>query len=132
MINILLRFDGDMASIAEANNFQYTSVPEMTGNTYNLLLQDPDDFDAIEIALEAVTDIFMIGAYNEDGSQYIYGGNAAKKAKRNHNITKYTAILKNKLTFDVSGNTISDIPYTESEALNKQVNKWYGWGDRTL
>lgn len=133
MINVILEYTGDISAVSELLGFEYAEVFEMLDNTYCLILQDPDELDAIELEMESGgVDIFIVGAFNFDGTPYLYGGNASDMAKRNYDVGKYAARLRAKKEFDSNGNIISETPYTEAEAKGVQVMKYYGWGDRVL
>jgi len=106
--------------------FQCSPITEMV-NGWLLLVNEPDDFDDIELAIEGLGDVQTVGAYNFDGSQYIYG-----KASRNHTIAKYHGKLKPKKVFNEQGDLISEIAYTLAEAPSVHVNKYMGWADRQL
>ncbi len=128
MINLLLHWIGDWEQIEMDFYFTTASVTEMKPNVWLVGLQDADDFDALELVMETQNDVAVIGTYNKDGSQYLWG----TEVSRNHTIQKYHAQLNNKKEYDEDGNLIVDEPYTEAEAVNVQVNKFYGWENRQL
>lgn len=132
MINLLLHWIGDWNDLFEDNNFGFyistASVNEMKENVWMVGLQDADDFDALELAMESVNNVLVIGTYNKDGTQYLWG----TEVSRNHTIQKYHAQLNNRKEYDEDGNVTVDVPYTQAEALTVQVNKFYGWTDRIL
>jgi hypothetical protein len=132
MINIILEWIGDWELLINNNVLPFyvtiTEVIEMTDNVYMIGLQQPDDFDALELAMEAQEDVFVIGTYNMDGSQYLWGN----EVSRNHTKAKYHSKLRNKKEYDQDGNLVVDEPYTLLEAESVQVNKFYGWNDRVL
>lgn len=128
MINLILHWIGDWELIETDFYYSFTTITEMKDNVWMIGLQTPDDFDALEIAMEQQNDVAVIGTYNEDGTQYLWG----TEVSRNHTIQKYHAQLNNKKEWDEDGNLTLDIPYTETEALTVQVNKFYGWSDRNL
>lgn len=129
-IQMIVSWDGDWEQIdkTETPYNTYVAIPEMLDNTYLILLDQPDDFDALESAMEAQIDLFVIGTYKEDGSQYLWG----TEVSRNHIITKYKDKLRNRITYDEDGNIITEESYTETEALNKQVNLIVGHPNRIL
>lgn len=131
MINILLTWAGDWVALLENNDFPFnvtaTEIPEMIDNTYMVLLNQADDFDALELAMESVNDVFVIGTYNMDGSHYIWGN-----GNRNHSTPKYHGKLKNKKEYDSQGNVVVDTPYTEEESKSVQVCRFMGWNERKL
>jgi len=126
MIQLIITWSGDW-DVIEAPYQAKAIVPEMVDNTYLVLLNEPDDFDALEIEMEAQTDVFIVGAYNMDGTQYIYGN-----SNRNHTVTKYKGKLKDVIEYDEDGEVTGSHPPTEIEALNTQVNKIYGHNNRIL
>ena len=84
MINILFQYTGNVYEAIpgyETNLFRADDIV----NGWCLVLDNPDDFDQIELDLEASGDVFVIGTYNEDGSQYIWGN----EVSRNHTPEKY-------------------------------------------
>ena len=129
-IQMIVSWNGDWEQIdkTETPYNTHVTIPEMLDNTYLILLDQPDDFDALELSMEEQFDVFVIGTYNLDGTQYLWG----TEVSRNHTIQKYTNKLRHKITYDEDGNIITDEPYTESEALNKQVNLIYGHPNRIL
>jgi hypothetical protein len=92
-------------------------------NGWLILINEKDDFDDIEQAIEELGDVDIVGSYNMDGTQYTW---INPNSNRNHTITKYTNKLKPKI---VEG---EEIPYTEITALDKQVNLIYGHPNRIL
>jgi len=129
MIQLLLSTVVDVYTIRDAENgltFQASTVTELE-NGWLLLINEPDDWDDIETAIEAIDDVQVIGSYNEDGTQYIYGN-----PNRNHTIEKYHGKLKPKKVFNEQTQQFDDVPYTLGEAVDVQVNKVYGWNNRTL
>ncbi len=127
-INLIVQWIGDWETIEVNFYYSISAVTEMKDNVWMIGLQQPDDFDALETAMEVVNDVSVIGTYNEDGTQFLWG----TEVSRNHTIQKYHAQLNNRKEYDVDGNLIVDVPYTETEALNVQVNKFYGWSNRNL
>ena len=126
MIQLIITWSGDW-EVIESPYHAKAIVPEMVENTYLVLLNEPDDFDALETEMEAQDDVFKVGAYNMDGTQYIYGN-----PNRNHTIEKYHGKLKPKKVFNEQTQEYDDVPYTLGEAVDVQVNKVYGWNNRTL
>ena len=121
MIQIILTWGGDWDLIQSPYHAK-SKVNEMVDNTYLVLLNEPDDFDALEQEMENQPDgedefdVFKVGAYNMDGTHYIYG-----KPNRKHSINKYRGKLRGSPT--------------ETEALNTQVNRIFKKGgspDRIL
>ena len=72
----------------------------------------------------------MIGSYNMDGSQYIW--TEPTETSRNHSISKYKSMLRDKVEYDIEGVEISRRRPTETEAKTTQVNKIAGYNDRQL
>jgi len=137
MIQIIIWSEGDFESVllsedAEGNrifNNQYSAISEMK-DAWLLLLNNKDEWDAIEVALEAVGGMIIVGTYNVDGSQYIWFEQG--KAGLNHTLAKYQAQLNDVIDYDDNNEPIGSHPATEAEALNTQVNKIFGWGNRQL
>lgn len=129
MIQILISWQGDWELIDAPYNSHIT-VSEVV-NGWLILLNEPDEFDELETQLEEQNDVFIIGSYNMDGSQYTYG-NPKKNEKRKHTITKYSQKLHPKKVYNDSGELVSETPYDETTALNKQVNLIYGHNKRIL
>jgi hypothetical protein len=138
-INIILNWSGDMEvlrSLMLSNyqiTFSYRSVPEMDDNTYMMIVTKPDDFDDIELEMEAIDDVIVVGCYNMDGTKYLWGN----ATSRNHTTQKYHARLNNKVTTQYNEETeendiISSVPYTEEESKSVQVLLPYGWVERDL
>ena len=129
MISILLNWSGDWSLIdKEVTPYNtHTVISEMVENSYLVLLDEPNQLDLLELAMEEQTDVFIIGAFNMDGTKYLYGNGV-----RDYSITKYTGKLKNKITYDENGDVLTDEPYTEIEALDVQVNLIAGHPNRTL
>ena len=127
MIQLIVTWNGDW-EVIESPYEAKAIVPEMVDNTYLILLNEPDDFDALEQEMEDQDDVFKVGAYNMDGTHYIYGN-----PNKNHTINKYKGKLKDVIDYDEEGNPIGSHPPTVAEALETQVNKIYGYAsDRTL
>ena len=118
MIDVMESVDGEGNKIYP---YPYSSVSEMKDG-WLLILDDKDQFDALEQALEAEGDIIIVGTYNRDGSQYEW----FSKPNRNHSLAKYQERLN-----DVIEDEVPRRP-TEAEALDTQVNKIFGWGNRIL
>ena len=132
MINLLLHWVGDFNQLIEDNKFpfyiSFAEVNEMTDDVYLVIVKEPDNFDSIELAMEALNDVLVIGTYNQDGSQYLWGN----EVSRNHTTNKYHARLRNHITYDEEGNILTDLPYTLEESKSVQVNRFYGWTPRNL
>ena len=131
MIQLIISTAVDVALIRDDENnglptFQCANISEVVDG-WLILINEPDDWDYIEEAIEAIDDVHIVGSYNMDGTQYLYGN-----ANRNHTITKYKNKLHPKRVYDENGDLVSEIPYTESEALNKQVNLIAGHNNRIL
>ena len=110
-------------------NLPIIVIPEM--NDSYLTLIEPENVTAFIDALkQPPLKLTIIGNYNMDGSQYIW--TAAGETSRNHSISKYKSMLRDKVEYDIEGNEISRRRPTESEALNTQVNKIAGYNDRQL
>lgn len=128
MIQIILTWNGNFDDL-ESPFIASTPISEMVVDTYLVLLNEADDFDALEQEMEVINDVFVVGTYNEDGSQYQWGN---PNSNRHHNIDKYRGKLKDVVEYDENGEETGSHPPTETEALATQVNKIYGWNDRTL
>lgn len=115
MIQLIINTAVNLTPIQEEFGFQLTRVSEMIDNTYLILINDKDDFDAIELAIEEVGDVDIVGSYNMDGTQFQW---INPNSNRNHTITKYAGKLL--------GNP------TETEALDIQVNLIFGHPKRIL
>lgn len=132
MINMLLWTEGDFELVLLSENengeriypYAYEKAHGMQGSCWMLVLDDKDDFDALEVALEAEGGLIIIGTYNKDGSQYEWFNQG--QANRNHTLAKYHDKLN-----DVIEDEVARRP-TEAEALEIQVNKVFGWGNRIL
>lgn len=138
MINMLLWTEGDFELVLLSENengeriypYAYEKAHGMQGSCWMLVLDDKDDFDALEVALEAEGGLIIIGTYNKDGSQYEWFNQG--KANRNHTLAKYHDKLNDVIDYDENGDPIGSHPPTEAEALETQVNKVFGWGNRIL
>ena len=123
---IQLIYDYEDATIAEDIctdfNIPFIVIPEM--HDAYLTLIEPERVGEFETALKLPPLRFdVIGSYNRDGSQYIWTEPTEKKW--NHSINKY----KNSLN-DIPDGNGGFRPPTTAEALNIQVNKISGDGDR--
>ena len=126
MIDVMESVDEDGTRIYP---YPYSPIAEMK-DAWLLVLNDKDDFDALEQALEAEGDLIIIGTYNVDGSQYQWFEQG--QANRNHSFAKYKEQLKDVIDYDENGEPIGSHPPTDEEAENTQVNKVFGWGDRVI
>ena len=112
-----------------ALNLPVIVIPEME-NAY-LTLIEPEKVTEFITALKLPPLRFtMIGSYNMDGSQYIW--TEPTELLRNHSISKYKSMLRDKVEYDIEGVEISRRRPTETKALNTQVNKIAGYNDRQL
>ena len=107
-------------------NFQCATVSEME-NGWLLLINEKDDFDDIEQAIEDEGDVLIVGSYNMNGTQYEWNN-----SNRNHTIQKYHGKLKPKKVYNEQTEEYDEVPYTELEAVNVQVNLIYGHPNREL
>jgi hypothetical protein len=126
MIQLLISTEANVNTIKEEFNFQCATVSEME-NGWLLIINEKDDFDDIEQAIEDEGDVLIVGSYNMDGSQYTWDN-----PNRNHTIQKYHGKLKPKKVYNEQTDEYDEIPYTEEEALNVQVNLIYGQPNRIL
>ena len=128
MIQLLISTEVDVNTIKDMEefNFQCATVSEMV-NGWLLLINEKDDFDDIEQAIEELGDVLIVGSYNMDGTQYEWN-----KPKRNHTIQKYHGKLKPKKVYNEQTEEYDEVPYTELEAVNVQVNLVYGHPKRIL
>ena len=110
-------------------NIPVIVIPEMK-DAYLTLIEPKKVTEFITALKKPPLRFTMIGSYNMDGSQYIW--TAAGETSRNHSISKYKSMLRDKVTYDSEGVEISRRRPTESEALNTQVNKIAGYNDRQL
>ena len=124
MIQLLISTEVNVKEVmnTEGFNFQCATVSEMV-NGWLILINEKDDFDAIEEAIEELGDVDIVGTYNMDGTHFQW---VNPNSNRNHSLTKYTNKLKPKIVDE------EEIPYTEEEALEKQVNLVYGYPNRIL
>ena len=94
-------------------------------------LIEPEAVTSLENALQQPPlKMIVAGSFNEDGTQYIW--TEPTEINRNHSINKYKNKLKDVVEYDENGDEVSRRRPTELEALNTQVNKVYGWNNRTL
>jgi len=131
MIQLIFEYGDEQTVkvIAEQINVPIIVIPEM--NDSYLTLIDPENVNAFIAALkQPPLKLTIIGSYNMDGSQYIWI--AAGETSRNHSISKYKSMLRDKVEYDIEGVEISRRRPTETEALNTQVNKIAGYNDRQL
>ena len=131
MIQLIFEYGDEQTVkvIAEQINVPIIVIPEM--NDSYLTLIEPENVTGFIAALkQPPLKLTIIGSYNMDGSQYIWI--AAGETSRNHSISKYKSMLRDKVEYDIEGVEISRRRPTESEALNTQVNKIAGYNDRQL
>ncbi len=128
MIQIIAHWQGDWDLIDKEVTPYHTHIPisEMIDG-WLILLNEKDELDALEEAMEEQGDISITGAFNMDGSVFLYGN-----GKRDYTITKYKDKLHPKRVYDENGDLVSETPYTEEEALDKQVNLIAGHQERIL
>ena len=133
MINALIYYTGDFKAVleqtdAEGNrlfNYAFAPVAEMQG-VHLLILNEKDDFDDVEAALEATgDDLIVIGVYDENGQQIVWQEQG--KASRNHSLAKYKEALN-----DIVEEGENPRRPTDEEALSTQVNNIFGWQVRDL
>jgi len=104
-------------------------IPEM--NDSYLTLIEPENVTAFITALkQPPLKLTIIGSYNMDGSQYIW--TAAGETSRNHSISKYKSMLRDKVEYNIEGVEISRRRPTDAEAKTTRVNKIAGYNDRQL
>ena len=133
MIQLIFEYGDEQTAkvIAEQPqiNVPIIVIPEMK-DAY-LTLIEPENVTAFIVALkQPPLKLTIIGSYNMDGSQYIW--TAAGETSRNHSISKYKSMLRDKVEYDAEGVEISRRRPTDAEALNTQVNKIAGYNDRQL
>lgn len=114
-------------NVARIYPYPYSPISKMK-DAWLLILNDKDDFDDLEQALEEEGDIIIIGTYNMDGSQYQW----FNKPNNNHSFAKYKEQLKDVIDYDENGEPIGSHPPSDEDAENTQVNKVFGWGDRVI
>ena len=119
----------EIAIGAEGNssvfNLPVIVIPEME-DAY-LTFIEPENVTGFIAALKKPPLRFtMIGSYYLSGEQYIW--TAAGETSRNHSISKYKSMLRDK----VEGVEISRRRPTDAEAKTTQVNKIAGYNDRQL
>ena len=133
MIQLIINTEVNVKALMELEDnglakFQCATIPEMD-NGWLILINEKDDFDAIEQAIEDLGDVEIVGSYNMDGSQFIW---INPNSNRNHTITKYKNKLNPKEVWNEQSQDYDYIPYTEITALEKQVNLVYGHPKRNL
>ena len=78
-------------------NLPVIVIPEM--NDSYLTLIEPENVTAFITALkQPPLKLTIIGSYNMDGCQYIW--TAAGETSRNHSISKYKSMLRDKVEYD--------------------------------
>jgi len=100
MIQLIFEYGDEQTVkvIAEQINVPIIVIPEM--NDSYLTLIEPEKVTAFITALKKPPLRFtMIGSYNRDGSQYIW--TAAGETSRNHSISKYKSMLRDKVEYDI-------------------------------
>ena len=145
-IQLIINTQVDVIAIWEAQQiedaeqlFQHKPavVSEMISGTYLIILSEKDDFDGIERAIEDGVgevvggDVDRIESWNEDGTPCIWE-NPNKHEKRKHTIAKYTEKLKQGKFWNEQTEEFDERAYTETEALDVQVNHVAGWSKRQL
>ncbi len=136
MINILIHAENGIEQVMAQTDIEgvllypypFATVTEMQDNSFMIVLDDPNDWDALEIALLNEGALTVIGTYNEDGTHHIWN----TSTHRNHTIYKYKSKLNNIKKYDQHGNMTEDRPPTELEALETNVNNIYGWNKRKI
>lgn len=128
MIQIIAHWQGDWSLIdKEVTPYNtHIAISEMIDG-WLILLDDTDELDALEIAMEEQDNLSITGAFNMDGSVFLYGNGV-----RDYTITKYTDKLHPKKVYDENGDLVSETPYDEITALDKQVNLIAGHNNRIL
>lgn len=119
-----------LKDVLEDLNLPFIKVPEMLDGAY-LTVIESEDVTAFEDALkQPPLKMEFIGSYEMNGEQFLW--TEPTEIQRNHSINKYKGKLKNVVILDENGDVISDLPPTEAEALNTQVNLIDGWDNRIL
>lgn len=132
MINLIIQYPVHPNEVFQVEQRVF-EIKEIDGG-YCIEVDQPDDWDALELELEAVHDILVVGTYNEDGSQYLWGN----EVSRNHTPEKYRDALKPAIVqtgettediLDDEGNVVDqinypileEVPYDLDSAVQKQV-----------
>ena len=107
MIQLIFEY-GDEATIREIAigteenpsvfNLPVIVIPEME-SAYLTLIEPEKVTDFITALKKPPLRFTMIGSYNRDGSQYIW--TAAGETSRNHSISKYKSMLRDKVEYDI-------------------------------
>jgi hypothetical protein len=141
MINVLLYTEvADLQLVADGLNIpvSVSEIPEMEDANFNVIFEDETDLIALADELDILDNKFEVGGvWNFDGTPYIFDvSETDKKAKFDFKLDKYYKKLKAKKVedgVDVDGKIKYKYePYTKEESKTKQVNKFYGWGDRDI
>lgn len=139
-IQLIINTEVDLQAMWEAQNeegavqlfpHRPAEVNEMIDNTYLIIIEYKDQFDAIERAIEDVGNVKIISSHNEDGTEYIWD-DPNKHKNRKHTIKKYCDNLKSRPVLNELTQEYDIVEYTEQEAVNIQVNHIAGWAKRQL
>ena len=131
MIQLIFEYGDEQTVkvIAEQINVPIIVIPEM--NDSYLTLIEPENVTAfISVLKQPPLRFTMIGSYYLSGEQYIW--TASGETSRNHSISKYKSMLRDKVEYDIEGVEISRRRPTTAEAKTTQVNKIAGYNDRQL
>lgn len=131
MIQLIIDYeDKEVFDIVLSNtNYINIVIPEME-NAWLVLLKPEEVTDLEDLLKQPPLKMGIVGSYNMDGTQYIWTEPGEKN--RNHSINKYKNKLRPKKVYDENNELISETPYTEAEALSKQVNLIAGHPERIL
>ena len=131
MINLIFEYENEdtLREIIVGFDIPVIVIPEMK-DAYLTLIEPGKVTEFIAALKKPPLRFTMIGSYNMDGSQYIW--TASGETSRNHSISKYKSMLRDKVEYDAEGVEISRRRPTTAEALNTQVNNIAGYNDRQL
>ena len=131
MIQIIFEYESEdtLRGISTGFNLPVIVIPEMN-DSYLTLIEPEKVTDFIAALKQPPLRFTMIGSYLMTGEQYIW--TEPKETSRNHSISRYKSMLRDKVTYDAEGVEISRRRPTTAEALNTQVNNIAGYNDRQL
>ena len=131
MIQIIFEYESEdtLRGISTGFNLPIIVIPEME-NAYLTLIEPEKVTEFIDALKLPPLRFTMIGSYLMTGEQYIW--TEPKETSRNHSISKYKSMLRDKVEYDIEGVEISRRRPTDAEALNTQVNKIAGYNDREI
>ena len=131
MIQIIFEYQDEttLRGISTGFNLPVIVIPEMN-NAYLTLIEPEKVTEFISALKKPPLRFTMIGSYYLSGEQYIW--TASGETSRNHSISKYKSMLRDKVEYDAEGVEISRRRPTTAEALNTQVNNIAGYNDRQL